>query len=252
MTNAITKLKNRLRYRYFYQSLNVILHFYGFFTRYKKINLSALHSPKCVNLGSGLKVAQGWTNLDFNIPSLFCRLPNSGLRILFRYLKEIKYSEIQNKRFCIQEESYVDIIINNKFICHNLLYGIPLKSSSVDYIYSSHMIGFSFPEKYSIKLLREIKRTLRPGGILRLSIVDGDIYWKTRTRTLPIPKYCSDANCFSFIQIADILKEIGFVDIRRYSYKIGTVPDINILDDYSSQIDTQNNSGTLYLEATKN
>lgn len=140
----------------------------------------------------------------------------------------------------------------NIFVCHNLRYGIPLNSAVVDFYYSSHMIGFSFPQKKSEKILSEIYRTLKPGGKVRLSLVDGDVFWKCRTKTKAKPKHNSDDNCFSFSQINELLYKNGFVNIERLSYRFGTVPDIETLDDYSPEIDIKNSSATTYVEATKN
>lgn len=54
---------------------------------------------------------------------------------------------------------------------HNLLEGIPLDESAVDFAYSSHVLEH-FDQDAGLELLREQNRILRPGGTIRVIVPD--------------------------------------------------------------------------------
>jgi predicted SAM-dependent methyltransferase len=241
-----------LLYTIVYNFLNIYLKFYGWLHQNRKIVLNSFSAPVKVNLGSGLKVASGWINIDFNLPALFSPGYFGMTKRLYRLLKKLNYSELDRPfRFTLNETKFIDILKNNNFLCHNLLYGIPLESASVDYIYSSHMIGFCFPLMETKYLLSEAFRTLKPGGKMRLSIVDGDYYWRERKRQERSHLFFSDDNCFSFSEIKTLLEEAKFTHIRKMEYRQGIVADLLLLDDFSPEVDRQLKTHTLYLEAEK-
>jgi len=229
--------------------LQLYLIFYCDKNKNKKFNITG--NVVKVNLGSGLKVANGWVNLDFNLPSLFSQIKVYPLySILYDILKKINYSELKRPyRFSLSKQKFVEILKNNFFIAHNLQYGIPLGDNSVDFYYSSHMIGFSFSRKTSLFILEETFRTLKTNGYLRLSILNGDYFYSVIKNKY---KYnIKDENCFTFNEIKSILEKIGFKNVINMEFQKGATPDIDILDDYSPFVDKILNTKTLYIQAQK-
>ncbi len=205
-----------------------------------------------VNLGCGLKVCSNYFNLDYNLPCLFAEQNTLVLSLLYYYLKLVRYSELNRPhRFSITRKQFVHIIKNQKFIFHSILYGIPFNNNTVDYYYSSHMLGFSFPQNISYKIFQEIYRTLKLNGLIRLSLTDGDYYWLQNKRIKKSERNNTNENCFTFNEIESILKEIGFSEIRKYKFQEGKYPDMKELDDYSPEVDKAIQSKTMYVEAQK-
>jgi hypothetical protein len=228
--------------------LNYILFQY---TKHIKWSKHGLHEQGAikVNLGCGLKIASGWINIDYNLPCLFAKWPTIFLKFLYRLLSYVGYSEFNRPfRFTLSENDFVSLLKSNKFLCSNLKKGIPFKEASIDFYYSSHMIGFSFSSQETTVLLGEIYRTLKKNGLVRLSLVDGDHYWSLIDRSNMNPL---NDNCYRFADIVKDLKLAGFVNVDRCSFKCGKVPEMNILDDYSPDVDNYYGEKTMYIEATK-
>ncbi|MEI7895990.1 MAG: methyltransferase domain-containing protein [bacterium] len=112
-----------------------------------------------VNLGCGRTPAKGWRNFDNSysvrlrsIPLLPGLLLNTGilLRDQYDYLQFTRVHDIE----------YGDI-----------LKGLPLADSSVEVLYSSHVLEHLDRQEVEA-YLREARRILCPGGILRLVVPD--------------------------------------------------------------------------------
>lgn len=205
--------------------------------------------PLKVNIGSGLLLAKGWIHIDYNIPALVSRKSSFILNHTYKVLQKNSYSELNRPfRFKISQESFVNILSENEYILHNVLYGLPFRDNKIDYCYSSHMIGYSFSKEKSKYVLKEVFRALKPGGSLRLSVIDGDYYWKVRD---PKIHNLRNDNCFRFEELKEILNKTGFRNIKRCSYKTGEFPEQYCLDDYSEAIDQKLNEKTLYVDASK-
>jgi predicted SAM-dependent methyltransferase len=233
-----------------YRILNLYLKIYCWIHRYYnyKINLS----PLKINLGCGLKIANGWINVDYNLPSLFSNSPIIMKKKLYRVLKAVRYSllDVPNRYGEIKENEFLNILENNNFICANLLYNIPIKDNCVDYYYSSHMFGFSFSHKEALLIFDHMYRTLKNNGKIRLSLVDGDLYWKSHKKPIVI-KRNSNYNCYSFNEVRLNLEMVGFKNIVKMRRCIGKVPDLEKLDDYTDEFDQIINEHTMYIEAEK-
>ncbi|MBS1661134.1 MAG: class I SAM-dependent methyltransferase [Bacteroidetes bacterium] len=115
-----------------------------------------------LHLGCGQTLLPDFVNVD-NTPSLFmAQLPWFALRFLQKtsflngdqlgFIKTIK----ENKRV-IQRG---DVL--------NLRY----PDNSVDVIYSSHLIGWCLSHQQLNRFISEMKRVLKPGGVIRLSFFD--------------------------------------------------------------------------------
>ena len=68
-------------------------------------------------------------------------------------------------------DEFVTLLRDHRFVCHNLKYGIPLPDSSVDFIFSSHVLHHLYRED-ALKLIREALRVLKPGGTMRITVPD--------------------------------------------------------------------------------
>ncbi len=55
----------------------------------------------------------------------------------------------------------------------DILEGLPLEDSSIDYIASHHALP-EIPLMHVVRALRELRRVLKPGGVLRLALPDLD------------------------------------------------------------------------------
>jgi hypothetical protein len=233
----------KLYYKIVLRSLTILLFVITYFKKKRLINRKKCYVK--VNLGSGLKVHKEWINIDYNLPSLVAGSPIWVLNFIFDILIKTNYSELDRPyRFSINKQQFVKILKENTFVAHNLKYGIPFMDYSVHYFYSSHMIGFSFPKETSKFLLKEIYRTLTVGGKLRLSF-DGPIFGNKKS------KRSLNQNSYSYNEIKLTLEEVGFSFIKRYRFQEGTIPDLDVLDDYSPEIDRLIGVETIYLEAEK-
>jgi len=112
-----------------------------------------------VNIGCGRTPTKGWRNLDNSYSVRLVRIPIlPGLLLKAGILLPDQYDYLQFVR--VQNIEYGDIIK-----------GLPLADSSVEAIYSSHVLEHL--DKREVELyLREALRILCPGGILRLVVPD--------------------------------------------------------------------------------
>ena len=112
-----------------------------------------------VNVGCGRSPTKGWRNFD-NSPSLrLARCPFFP-RLLFKVgiLDKAQYEFVQFAR-------------RNSIEYGDAVRRLPISDSSVDVLYSSHMIEHLDREE-AILFLRECQRILKSEGILRLAVPD--------------------------------------------------------------------------------
>jgi predicted SAM-dependent methyltransferase len=199
-----------------------------------------------VNLGCGLSVAEGWINIDGSLNALVSALPGifkkaaylfSGVRDYYSY------------------EQYRSILNGNKFIHHNLVYGIPLVDNCSDFIFSSHFLEH-LPKNTGLFFIREVFRVLKPGGRVRIVVpdleyalglydnglknkmLDDFFFVDHRGSHFARHKYMYD-----FELLKQLLESAGFTDATKCEYRNGKTPDIAELD---NQPET-----SLYMEAIK-
>ncbi|KJH73151.1 class I SAM-dependent methyltransferase [Aliterella atlantica] len=139
-------------------------------------------------------------------------------------------------------------------------------------IFSEHFFEHLDPAD-GRKFLEECFRILRPGGIIRLSVPDGELYLKNylenREWMLELIKYrgwmlepgkkyhtpmelvndvfrqnLQHQYCYDFETISLLLSEVGFKNISRVGFSIGSCKQLQI-DREERQMDS------LYVEATK-
>jgi SAM-dependent methyltransferase len=147
-------------------------------------------------------------------------------------------------------------------LCCDILAGIPLDDDSIDYISSQHALQ-EIKVVDQIRALRELRRVLKPGGVLRLVLPDLDraieayrsgrdayfcphdwetidgnfithIVWYSNTRT---PFTCAFA--------LELLRKAGFADVRRVAYGITASPHPEIVE-----LDSRERE-SFYVEAVK-
>lgn len=178
---------------------------------------------QCINLGCGITPTKGYINFDNSLAVRLARLPEpmiDGLRT-FKLINQRNYEFIQfckssNIRFC------------------NAVKRIPLPDSSVDLVYSSHMIEHLDRNEVQ-SLLGEIWRVLNRNGILRLAIPglrqkvdqyksegDADAFIKSLHTCVEKPKSISSRLRYAFIgprhhhwmydeaSICDLIRKFGF------------------------------------------
>jgi len=198
-----------------------------------------------VNAGSGLRVAEGWINVDAMPHAMISRWPKFALRFFYKLSGA-------NQSFTYEE--YCNIIRNNKFIHHRIEYGLPFEDCTIDYLYCSHMLEHLYREDSKI-FLKHAFRVLKNKGVFRVSVPDleyafsrykeGDIENTLRLFFVPT-KYnylYQHRYIYDFNLLKRFLEEAGFDVVVRRQFREGSVPDLEKLDIHAEE--------SLFVEATK-
>lgn len=202
-----------------------------------------------VNLACGYTVYKGWINVDGGLMPLFSGFPRFILGILYD-LGNV-FSKISQPK-----KKWVDQFKKYRFIHHNLKYGIPLVSNSADYVYFSHFLEH-LNKVEVVPFLKEVKRVLKKGGVVRISVPDLEYVHKLYAKGekekslsylfLEDPKKFSkfDRHCymFDFELLKKFLLEAGFKNINKMKFQQGKTPDIKHLDNRPDE--------SLFVEAEK-
>ena len=125
------------------------------------LNLSPPLSALCVHLGCFDRPASGWHNIDITPHLFIARLPGLAT-LLYRcgFIDEERFQ--QHKQGVFSKIHYMDM--RRKF---------PFGDGSVDAYFSSHTLEHLYIYETEMAL-REIHRTLRPGGYVRFVLPDLD------------------------------------------------------------------------------
>jgi len=115
-----------------------------------------------VNLGCGLRVADGWLNIDGSLNALIASWPHWTHRFSYRFSGSHNYYNL---------DKYCEILENSIFLYHDLSISLPLRENLVDFVYSSDFFEHLFKDD-AARLLKSCLRALRPGGTIRVSIPD--------------------------------------------------------------------------------
>lgn len=203
-------------------------------------------SPVKANLGCGLAIAPGWINIDGSLNALVATFP--------KWAHGVAYNLTGSRNYYSKEE-YICLLGENRFVHHDLAYGLPIQDGVVDYLYTSHFLEHLF-RRDAEYLLQECFRVLKPGGVLRISIPDLEyaisLYRKGDKEKMLTSFFFVDDDdsyyarhkyMYDFDMISDVLNGIGFIRVSRCEYKNGNTPDIDILDNRPEE--------SVYVEAIR-
>jgi predicted SAM-dependent methyltransferase len=219
----------------------------AYLQRNRRIDPSKLTGgePVKLNLGSGLEIAPGWINVDASLNALIASWPSFVQAGLFRfsgYRKELNRDE------------YLQRLRSNRFVHADLTRPIPFADSSVDFIFSSHLLEH-LTRLQAVGLLTEAYRVLRPTGTIRVAVPDLDVviglYAKGDARRMldhylyqPVfGRLTPHRYMYNFSLLEEVLEEAGFYNIQRRPYREGAVPDLGYLDNRPDE--------TLFVEASR-
>ena len=202
--------------------------------------------PVKVNVGSHLLVEPGWINVEGTIHALLAHKAKILARLAYRHshLNEILKSE----------DEYVDILHRHVFVHHDLAYGLPFPSDSVDFIYASHVLEHFYPQAAQ-HLLGESRRVLKPGGRARICVPDlrhAVALYQAGNRNQALEYFFQGPSVapfhrhkymYDFESLRDALGQAGFVSVERCAFRQGRVPDTEKLDNRPDE--------TLFVEAVK-
>jgi SAM-dependent methyltransferase len=200
-----------------------------------------------VNLGSGMVVAPGWVNLDVSLASMVARWPGVFHKLVYRIMPQTSAT----KRL-FTEQQFCDVLRSRTFVHHDVRFGLPLADASVQFLYTSHFLEHLYRSE-ALELLREARRVLRQGGVLRVCVPDLDYALSLfagvdRARALEFFFYDRDVSSFTrhrymwdFAMLSDALRAAGFATVERCRFQQGRTPDLAILDNRPDE--------TLYVEA---
>lgn len=221
------------------------------FKRNQKINVK--NNVIKINLGSGLSITEGWINIDSSLNAFLSNFPKHILVLLFK-LNNFVLKKIYNSKLGVSQKEFLRILKENRFIHHNLEYGLPFNDESVDYIYSSHFFEHVFKEDAQ-KLIKESFRVLKKGGIIRIGVPDLErvvsMYQNgEKEKALSIlyseskrSHYSYHRYMYDFDLLYSLMVKGGFETIEKCEYQNGKIPDVKKLDGLWDD--------TLFIEAFK-
>ena len=118
-----------------------------------------------INIVCGTTLLEGFVNVDNSPTALLARLPPfvPGLlnRLSLINRDQLNFSATLRRR-------------KKDFLYSNCL-RLPLKDESVDFCYSSHMLGWCLSHNQLHAFFKELHRVLKPGGGARLSFFNIDL-----------------------------------------------------------------------------
>lgn len=187
---------------------------------------------KKLNLGSGPNSAKGWINYDWGLLPFLAKYRLTSIFTSLSLLPKIYNCQWPK----------IELI--------DLRKELPDEDGSVNYIYCSHLLEH-FEKYQSLKLLRECRRILKRGGMMRIVLPDLEkvideyrdadsfnrefygydkdkyvgILGKLQLLFLRGHEWMYDKKSFR-----NLLKEAGFKNIKLRSIKKGKFPNINKLD----------------------
>jgi SAM-dependent methyltransferase len=115
--------------------------------------------PLMINLGSGPHGPESWVNLDRSPTMLFRSMPRLG-----RALRRVG---LIGEQHLVPWEPHI--------VRQDLTKPLPFADGTVDAVYSSHFLEHIYMSDAQ-SILAECHRVLRPGGILRLALPDGEAW----------------------------------------------------------------------------
>lgn len=189
---------------------------------------------RAVNLGCGVSIAPGWINLDNSPNARLSKFPAVRWALW--------------KAGILSDQHYA-VPWSKDVILHDLTNKMPFEDSSIDYVYASHVLEH-LTLAHARKLLLDIYRVLRKGGLVRLVVPD--LSFGARRYLTALESNPNDATAaetlLSWLQLSRPtardphlwmydapslgaeMQSAGFAKIAVCAYKQGRVPDCTILD----------------------
>ena len=226
------------------RTIDQVERLFGWLHKWQRVEPSS--QPVKVNLGSGLHVAPGWINIDSSLKTLLARLPQFALRWAY----PLATVGDTNSR-----DEFVTLLRDHRFVFHNLKFGIPFRDSSVDFIFSSHVLHHLYREE-ALALIREALRVLKPGGTMRITVPDLEVivalylegrreqalkyFFYPKEQRSKLSRRCYQ---YDFVLLKGLMEEAGVRNVRRCKFREGRVPDLDRLDRLSRE--------TLFVEGER-
>lgn len=199
-----------------------------------------------VNLGCGLAVAKGWTNVDASLNALVASWPGFFHRLLYRFSGANRYYSLSD---------YCALLQDHVFVHRDLSRGLSFPDQSIDYLYCSHFLEH-LSRAEALHLLQESHRVLKPNGTFRICVPDlayaVSLYVRgAKKEMLANYFFVEDLDSsmarhrymYDYELLEKVLRDTGFSSVTRCSYRQGITPDLQTLDNRPED--------TLYVEATK-
>ena len=136
----------------------------------------------------------------------------------------------------------------------NLFKALPYADSTFQYVFSSHVFEH-LPRASLMRLLKELRRVLRPGGTMRVSVPDltimvkgyreedGDAFVKAIFEIDQANAKNRHHWMYNECSMRATLSGAGFVGVTRHQYRQGKCPDLELLDNRPEH--------SLFMEADK-
>jgi predicted SAM-dependent methyltransferase len=192
-----------------------------------------------INIGCGVSGIEGWHNFDNSLTITLSRIPLlTGLLKLPPWPRDVHRYDVRK--------------------------GLPFKSASVRYIYSSHTFEhFTYAE--SLGIAKECFRTLQSGGVIRIAVPDlGSIVRDYLADRDPMASHTlisrlmlnhslqdfvhpgsNHSQMFDARSLANLLREAGFANPAARTFRESDIPEIDRLE-----LEVRRDE-SLYVEAGK-
>jgi predicted SAM-dependent methyltransferase len=200
-----------------------------------------------INLGCGAQSANGWTNLDNSPNARLSKVP---------WLRWLLW------RIRILSDDHYAVAWPDGIVIHDISKPLPFGDESVDYVYTSHALEH-LTALTAKRVLSEILRVLKPNALLRIVIPDLQL---GAIRYLDSLEDGSDSHLaadrflswlylskpghrdphlwmYDFASISQRLREAGFRNITRQTFRRGLLPHCDVLDNRPDD--------SLFVEALK-
>src|SRR6266849_2977854 len=109
-----------------------------------------------INLGCGLSAASGWINVDNSPNARLAQCPRLRWTLW-------KLGILSDLHYAVNWSASIT--------SYDLKKRLPHSDGSIDYVYTSHFLEH-LPLQFARRLIKEVFRVLRPGGVARIVVPD--------------------------------------------------------------------------------